>query len=174
MGSPPPSSCHLHLSRQSPPCGPREEPACFCCCSAATAKSLKSPDASASAQSESPSSDTKADPKCPLPPANSSALRHAGPVPPPGSFPPPGMPPPFMPPPPHMMPGGPMFPPDRFGMPMPPFPPRGPPFPDPAWTWDPSDRDSDRRLSDRGGRTCYLFFLNPSLPKGHLLLERLL
>ncbi|XP_054452115.1 SR-related and CTD-associated factor 4-like isoform X2 [Anoplopoma fimbria] len=49
--------------------------------------------------------------------------------------PPPGMPnphlPPFLSPPnmPHMqmMPGGPMFPPDRFRMPMP-FPPRGPPF----------------------------------------------
>lgn len=51
--------------------------------------------------------------------------------------PPPGMPnphlPPFLSPPnmphmPPMMPGGAMFPPDRFRMPMP-FPPRGPPFP---------------------------------------------
>lgn len=51
--------------------------------------------------------------------------------------PPPGMPtphlPPFLPPPnmphipPQMMPGGPMFPPDRFRMPLP-FPPGGPPF----------------------------------------------
>ncbi|XP_071352742.1 SR-related and CTD-associated factor 4-like isoform X1 [Trachinotus anak] len=51
--------------------------------------------------------------------------------------PPPGMPNPHLPPflsppnmphmPPQMMPGGPMFPPDRFRMPMP-FPPRGPPF----------------------------------------------
>ncbi|GAA6232728.1 splicing factor, arginine/serine-rich 15-like isoform X1 [Lates japonicus] len=51
--------------------------------------------------------------------------------------PPPGMPSPHLPPflsppnmphmPPQMMPGGPMFPPDRFRMPMP-FPPRGPPF----------------------------------------------
>ncbi|XP_051255420.1 SR-related and CTD-associated factor 4 isoform X2 [Dicentrarchus labrax] len=51
--------------------------------------------------------------------------------------PPPGMPNPHLPPflsppnmphmPPEMMPGGPMFPPDRFRMPMP-FPPRGPPF----------------------------------------------
>ncbi|KAM7399031.1 hypothetical protein PAMP_018325 [Pampus punctatissimus] len=47
---------------------------------------------------------------------------------------PPGMPNPHLPPflsppnmPPQMMPGGPMFPPDRFRMPMP-FPPRGPPF----------------------------------------------
>ncbi|XP_040903032.1 SR-related and CTD-associated factor 4-like [Toxotes jaculatrix] len=51
--------------------------------------------------------------------------------------PPPGMPNPHLPPflspsnmphmPPQMMPGGPMFPPDRFRMPMP-FPPHGPPF----------------------------------------------
>ncbi|XP_029301921.1 splicing factor, arginine/serine-rich 15-like [Cottoperca gobio] len=51
--------------------------------------------------------------------------------------PPPGMPNPHLPPflsppnmphmPPQMMPGGPMFPPDRFRMPIP-FPPRGPPF----------------------------------------------
>uniref|UniRef100_UPI0037E6F831 SR-related and CTD-associated factor 4-like n=1 Tax=Semicossyphus pulcher TaxID=241346 RepID=UPI0037E6F831 len=41
---------------------------------------------------------------------------------------PPFLPPPNMPHmPPQMMPGGPMFPPDRFRMPMP-FPPRGPPF----------------------------------------------
>ncbi|KAG7243056.1 hypothetical protein INR49_016431 [Caranx melampygus] len=51
--------------------------------------------------------------------------------------PPPGMPNPHLPPflsppnmphmPPQMLPGGPMFPPDRFRMPLP-FPPRGPPF----------------------------------------------
>lgn len=51
--------------------------------------------------------------------------------------------PPFMSPPhmsPHMvrpmMPGGPMFPPDRFGMPMP-FPPRGPPFQRPGMDMGP-------------------------------------
>ncbi|XP_042342214.1 SR-related and CTD-associated factor 4-like isoform X2 [Plectropomus leopardus] len=64
--------------------------------------------------------------------------------------PPPGIPPPFFPPPsmphmpPHMMPGGPMFPPNRFRMPMP-FPPRGPPF-----HRHPAIRPED--MDDREGR----------------------
>ncbi|XP_055022910.1 SR-related and CTD-associated factor 4-like isoform X2 [Boleophthalmus pectinirostris] len=108
-----------------------------------TAKILKSPDiSSTSSSTETPSSSLSADPK-----PDPNLASPVNPVPPfampPGPFPPPGMPPPgmppFMPPPmgrPPMMPGGPMFPPDRFGMPMP-FPPRGPPFPRPGMDMGP-------------------------------------
>lgn len=80
--------------------------------------------------------------------------------------PPPGMPnphlPPFLPPPnmpphmpPHMMPGGPMFPPDRFRMPMP-FPPRGPPFhrPPPMGPEGMNDRDGRFFRNGRPGFGC--------------------
>ncbi|XP_074535894.1 SR-related and CTD-associated factor 4-like [Halichoeres trimaculatus] len=85
--------------------------------------------------------------------------------------PPPGMPnphmPPFLPPPnmppmpPQMMPGGPMFPPDRFRMPMP-FPPRGPPFhrPPPMGPGGMDDRDGRHFQNVRPG------FGGPPFPRG--------
>lgn len=83
---------------------------------------------------------------------------------------PPGMPnphlPPFLPPPnmphmpPQMMPGGPMFPPDRFRMPMP-FPPRGPPFHRPPMRPEGmDDRDGRHFRNGRPGFAC------PPFPRG--------
>ncbi|KAM8769352.1 SR-related and CTD-associated factor 4-like [Acanthopagrus schlegelii] len=83
---------------------------------------------------------------------------------------PPGMPnphlPPFLPPPnmphmpPQMMPGGHMFPPDRFRMPLP-FPPRGPPFHRPPMRPEGmDDRDGRHFRNGRPGFAC------PPFPRG--------
>ncbi|XP_034556972.1 SR-related and CTD-associated factor 4-like isoform X2 [Notolabrus celidotus] len=72
------------------------------------------------------------------------------------------LPPPNMPPmPPQMMPGGAMFPPDRFRMPMP-FPPRGPPFhrPPPMGPGGMDDRDGRHFQNVRPG------FGGPPFPRG--------
>ncbi|XP_026227947.1 SR-related and CTD-associated factor 4-like [Anabas testudineus] len=139
IGSPPAFPSSIMLSPTAmPPGGAPFMPTEFDPTKLVTAGSIKSPEDSNESKGEGARSDVGTDKQLGSPVA---AMTLPGPAimqgqrqPLPPLQPPPGMPNPHLPPflspphmPPQMMPGGPMFPPERFRMPMP-FPPRGPPF----------------------------------------------
>uniref|UniRef100_A0A3P8SSM7 SR-related CTD-associated factor 4b n=1 Tax=Amphiprion percula TaxID=161767 RepID=A0A3P8SSM7_AMPPE len=145
LGSPPAFPAPIMLSPTSmPPGGVPFIPTEFDPVKLAAAGSVKPPDESAddSTGDQGPSSDvgSATQLRSPVAPVmtlpNPAMMQGPRPGMPPLQ-PPPGMPNPHLPPflsppnlphiPPQMMPRGPMFPSDRFRMPMP-FPPRGPPF----------------------------------------------
>ncbi|CAJ1065110.1 SR-related and CTD-associated factor 4-like isoform X2 [Xyrichtys novacula] len=178
IGSPPAFPAPIMLSPQAMPPGgapfipPEFDPANL------TPGSVKPPDKSIndSIGDQSSSSDARTNNKLGVPPAPVMNLPGPGMMQGPGPGmpplrPPPGMPnphvPPFLPPSnmphmhPQMMPGGPMFPMDRFRMPLP-FPPRGPPFvqPPPMGPGGMDDRDG-RHFQNVGPG-----FGGPPFPRG--------